>query len=99
MVLHRKALADDGGVTNELRLLKIQHRLVGEEHAVDNVLGQPLEVGTPGSEHVGGAFGAVDRVEEVGAFLAVGGVEMDVFSIGFVSQKRVKKWLVELAFF
>ena len=80
MVLHRcrESLARDGRVRDELRLEEIQHRLVGVEHAVHDVLGQPLEVGAPGGEEVGGALGPVEHGEEGVAFLAGGVVETDV---------------------
>lgn len=80
MILHSpgEPLTRDGRVRDELRLHEIQHRFVGVEHAVDDVFRQPLEVGAPGSEEVGGALGPVERCEEGGAFFTVGKVEMDV---------------------
>ena len=82
--------AHNGRVRDELRLHRIQHCIVGAEHAVNYVLGQPLEVGAPVGEEVGDAVRSVERGEEGGAFFAGGWVEMDMGSVALVNRER---WL------
>lgn len=44
------------------------------KEAIHDVFGQPFEVSAPGFEHCLQSLGTVNLAQELGAFLAVGGV-------------------------
>lgn len=82
--MHRKSLAHECHIRDQLPLHIIQHPIIDAHHTVYDIFGLPLEVGARDGEIVGATVGPIELLEEGGVLFVVRGVKLSRRSVEFL---------------